>query len=56
MSNKKKIDFMRSYFEEIKTTNNKNNWLECFICRQPKAGYITLENIIIPVCENHLGI
>ena len=47
---------MRSYFDEIRSTNNKNNWSDCFICRQPKTNYIVLENIMMPVCEEHEGI
>ena len=47
---------MRSYFDEIRSTNNKNHWSDCFVCRQPKTNYIVLENIMMPVCEEHEGI
>ena len=56
ISHKKKIELMRSYFDEIRSTNNKNHWSDCFVCRQPKTNYIVLENIMMPICEEHKGI
>ena len=54
MSRKQQIKYMREYLDYIKYGSGNDKWQTCFICRQNKINFVSIENIMVPVCEKHL--
>lgn len=54
MSNKEKLILMRRYLQEIR--ERKSNWQTCFVCGASRFGFVTIEQIPMPICKNHVGV
>lgn len=53
ISNKEKIALMREYLQEIR--EKRSGWQTCFICKKSRFGFITIEQIPMPVCKDHVS-
>lgn len=54
ISNKEKISLQQQYLQEIR--EKRSGWNTCFICGESRFGFITVENIPMPICKEHVGI
>jgi hypothetical protein len=51
-SKDEKQALQQQYFNKVKL-NNKEQWSLCYICSKPRYTFTTVENISMPVCEEH---